>query len=77
MEKENRYINLLEKYAVIVLAYLFKMIRYILRLLYKIIRLIYRLIKKGGIYLIQKIKPHYHKALEKIYIRACNTFDLK
>ena len=77
MKNQRSYIELLEKYAIIVLAYLYKAMRYIFRLLYKIMRLIYRLIKKGGVYLFQKIKPHYHKALEKIYIRACNTFDLK
>jgi hypothetical protein len=76
VEKENKHIRLLEKYAVIVLAYLFKAIRYFFRLLYKIVRLIYRLMKKVTLMIYSKLSPHYHKVLEKIYIRACKTFDV-
>jgi hypothetical protein len=69
--------EVVEKYAIIILVYFFKSVRYIFRMLYKIIRLIYRLIKQGVTLLIKKAEPHYHKALEKIYLRACKTFDLK
>lgn len=76
MNNQKKHIESIEKYAIILLVYLFKIIRYVFRMLYKIVRLIYRLIKHGILHLNIKIKPHYHKILEKIYLRACKTFDV-
>lgn len=77
MNNQRKHIEIMEKYAILLLVYLFKIIRYVFRIIYKIMRLIYRSIKRGIIHLITKLEPHYHKALEKIYLRACKTFDVK
>lgn len=77
MKNRSNYIDLIEKYAIILLAYSFKAVRFLIRLLYKVLRFLYRILKAGFIYCYKKLEPHYQKAQEKIYVIACNTFDLK
>ena len=77
MENKSKYIEVIEKYAIILLAYTYKAIRYILRMVYKILRLFFRSLKNGVVFIGNKIEPYYHRVQDKLYAKACKTFDLK
>lgn len=76
MKNREKNSELLERNAIIVLAYLFKSIRYVFRLAFKLIRLIYRMFKKLVQFSYEKIEPIYSKVTEKLYVLACKTFDV-